>query len=246
MRERARYQAAAVLLGVLAATLAAGCNEQVTGSGRVVAERVRVRDFKRLEVGTAFRVRVRLAGREGLVLRVDDNLRDLVVARARQGVLSIHLKPGVLVGRATLEADVSARVLDAIQAGDASEVQVTGTLAVPKLYVELRGASRLAARVRAGELESRLAGASRLRLGGRAGRCRLRAQGASELDLGGLRARRLEAELTGASRARAWVSGPVAADLAGASVLTLAGTPRLTRLDLTGASTVERVGWSGR
>jgi Putative auto-transporter adhesin, head GIN domain len=228
----------ALLLLVLLALLGAGC-VGVQGSGKVVDEEVRVGAFQRIHVGSAFRVQVSVGERDGLVLHVDDNVRDRVAYGVTGDTLELRLKPDATVRNATLRADVFVRSLREVQAAGASEVQLDSGPTSEDLTLGVSGGSRVRGRASARTMRADASGASKLDLAGKAASLSLRASGASQLGLEGLQVERLDAELSGASTATVSVSGTISADVSGASTLRYKGTARLERQQTSGSSSIQ-------
>jgi hypothetical protein len=103
---------------------------------------------------------------------------------------------------------------------------------------EVSGASRVSGVVsmRNGDLDA--SGASQITLRGSAGVLTIEGSGASNLSLDDLPMAGLDLSLSGASRGAVNVSGQLDLDISGASTLYYSGSPKLGRVDVTGASTL--------
>jgi hypothetical protein len=243
MRRDGALRALRVPLALVAvALLATACvGPGIRGSGRIVDEEVRVGAFDRIDVGSSFRVQVSVGERDALTLHVDDNLRDRVEYGVSGGVLRLRLKPRTTVRRATLRAEVFVRSLREVRASGASSVQLDSELRGDALVVGLSGASEVRGRASVGSLRTETSGASMVWLTGRADGLTIRASGASNLDLEQLAAERLDADLSGASKATVSVTGTISADLSGASNLRYKGNPRFERQQTSGGSSIEAI-----
>jgi hypothetical protein len=91
------------------------------------------------------------------------------------------------------------------------------------------------------EVDLSLSGASNAKLSGSASRLVVNGSGASELDLLQLPASDLVIDLSGASEASVSVTGTISAVVSGASGLRYKGSPRFTKKDVSGASTIESI-----
>jgi Putative auto-transporter adhesin, head GIN domain len=226
------------LVGV--AVLAAGCSH-LTGSGHVVTKNVSVSSFSRLEVGSAFDVRVSIGPQPELALHVDDNLLGRVEAGVSGDTLRIKLEPGLTLGHATLKADVTAPSLTEIRVSGASHVVLADEVSAPNLALDISGASEVDGPVGTTSLSLYASGASRARLQGSSTRVSVDGNGASQLELESLLASTLDATLSGASQATVSVSESLSVDLSGASQLRYRGTPSITHQEVSGASQLERI-----
>ena len=229
----------AVIAGLTLCLGTTACGTKSTaGSGHVVARRIPVAAFSRVEVATAFDVRVSVGAAERVVVHVDDNLaRDLDVG-VSGNTLHIRLKPGASVSNATLKADVTVRTLAGIAASGASKIALVDEIRAPTLSATLSGASRLDGRVTTPDGRIDLSGAARAGLSGSARRLHVTESGASSLDARGLMARSLTIDLSGASMASVRVTDSMSAGLSGASSLRYRGSPRVIRREVSGGSSI--------
>lgn len=234
-----------------------------TGSGNVITETFDVSGIRRIEVHSTFVVRVAVGERESMTVRIDDNLRDLLDVGVETDTLVIGLLPHLSLRRATLEADVVVTSLEGIAASDASEIEVTDPLprsgefdlrasgasevalgrgvTSRRVGIRLSGASILEALLDTDEAEVAASGASRARMSGRAPRVVISASGASTLRFDDLDSARVDARLSGASRAAVMVREEASVRLSGASRLDYRGDPRFTRREVSGASSVRAI-----
>ena len=140
---------AGLLVVCVAALTLAGCGSIGPGrsaSGKTASKQLNTAGVTRLEVGSAFDVRVTLGQPETATVTYDDNLADLLDVGVDSGTLRIQLKPHASVrNRPTLRAAVTVARLEGIQAAGASAVTVSGRLGASGLRLEVSGASRIAA-----------------------------------------------------------------------------------------------------
>jgi hypothetical protein len=210
----------------------------VTGSGRLISRQLPVSGVTSVVIGASFVVHVALGAPEQATIRFDDNLADLIDARVSNGTLRIGLKPGSSVRNATMTAEVTVRQLDRLRAAGASDVTLASAPAGPALQLDVSGASKLTGPVRVDRLEVSEAGACVVTLSGNAGSMRLTAAGASQLRGGDLSVADLDATLSGASQATVAVSHTLAATADGVSMLRYRGSPRITRQQTSGVSSI--------
>jgi hypothetical protein len=236
--------ARAALVVAFATTLAlSGCGgigPGRTGSGKIASKRIDAAGVTRLDIGSTFDVRVTLGQPEAVTVTYDDNLADLLDVGVDGGTLRIQLKPHAAVrNRSTLRAQVTVRRLEEVRAGGASTVAVTGKVQSSSLRLEVSGSSRFAADLAVDLADAVVSGASHLALTGRADTLSADGSGASDLELAELSLHDLDIRLSGASHANVQVDRTIAAQLSGASRLTYTGTPRFTKRDTSGASTIQ-------
>jgi len=224
--------------GVADITDITGSGRVITGSGHVVSRHVPITSFSMLEVSNAFVVTVSLGSTEQATVRVDDNVVADLDVHVSGDTLHVGLSTGASVRDVTLEADVTARSLSAIQGSGAAKITLEDPLSEERLAVRLSGASSLTADLEISDGTVEISGASGADLTGTASALRVTVNGASHLSGRGLTIGSLSIDLSGASQAEATVTGSIAADATGASTLSYAGTPVVTREDVSGASQI--------
>lgn len=226
-------------LGALILASGVACTTStVTGSGTIITKSVPVSSFSKIEVGAAFDVNVTLGGSERLTLRVDDNLVDRLDVGVSGDRLHLRLKRRISVRQATLHADVSARSLSEIEVSGAGQVHLSDDLTGQRVDLTVSGAGGLDGTVRVDEANVELSGASRAKLSGSAEHLVIKESGASDLEADQLHAGDLTVNLSGASTATVWVSNTISAQLTGASSLRYGGSPRFTRREVSGGSSI--------
>ncbi len=225
---------------VMVLMLDAACTA-VSGSGNVVTRQIDTAAFSKLEVSDAFAVNVTVGSPEQVTVRVDDNLVDSLDVGVSGDTLHIGLVSGTHTIDATLHADVTVSTLSALDGSGASTITLTDPIEATTLAVALSGASRLigAIEIEGGGLE--LSGASNTSLSGSAGTLEVTESGACHIDARELTIESLTIDLSGASNAEVTVTGSLSAVASGASALRYAGSPAVSRSDVSGASTIEPI-----
>lgn len=213
-------------------------SESVAGSKHLTSRKLDLSGVTELAVGAVFVVRVRIGETPQATIWMDDNLADLVDATVRDSRFRLGLKPNVNVRNATLAADVTVRTLDQLTADGASQVTLAPELTHNALGLEVSGAGQITGRLRVEAVVAAASGAGTLALSGSVGRLDLHATGTSELRLSELTVRNLDVVLSGAGCAAVTVSDTLAAQASGASTLRYSGTPRITREQTSGASSI--------
>ena len=237
-------RARAGLLVLVAAALAlSGCGSaggSRTASGTTASRRIDATGVTRLDVAYGFDVRVRLGQPEAATVTYDDSLGDLLDVRVDGRTLRVHLTPEAgLENPSTLRAEVTVSRLEEVRGAGASTVTVTDTIPTSGLRLLISGSSRVTADLALDQAEATVSGSSRLRLTGRANTLKAAGSGASNLELADLELEELDITLSGASHGTVQVERTIAAQASGASTLTYTGTPRFTRRDTSGASSIE-------
>jgi hypothetical protein len=210
----------------------------VTGSGNVVSRDISVASFSRLEVGSAFEVRMSVGAADAVTVHVDDNLVDQLDVGVSGDTLHVKMKSGTSVSDATLKADVVVRALKSADASGASNISLVDQIETGKLSLTLSGASGIAGRIKTSDGHLEASGASHARLSGSATNLNMTASGTSRLEAADLTVKSLVVQLSGASSAAVRVTDTISAELSGASALRYGGSPRFTRNEISGASSI--------
>ena len=210
----------------------------LAGSGRLTSRTVALSRVTAVVAAANFVVHLRTGGPAQAVVRMDDNLVDRIDATVTGGVLRLGIKPGMNVRNATLSADVTVGRLDRVASSGASRVVLTDTVRSPTLQLVVSGVGSVTGPVQVDRLQAGVSGAGTVGVFGQVQDFHLEAAGASRLPLGDLTAHRLNAELSGASHAVVTVSDTLAVEATGASVLRYRGSPRITRSQTSGMSSV--------
>jgi hypothetical protein len=232
-----------VLVIVVAVLALSGCNGTGPGrttSGNASSKRLDASGVTRLDIAYGFDVRVTLGQPEAVTVTYDDNLADLLDVGVDGRTLRLQLKPhDTISNRPTLRAEVTIRRLEEVRVAGGSTVAVAGPVQNPGLRLVVSGSSRVAADLGLDRADVTVSGSSHLELTGTADTVKADGSGASDLELAELSLHHLDIRLSGASHANVQADQTIAAQLSGASRLTYKGTPRFTKQDTSGSSTIQ-------
>jgi hypothetical protein len=210
----------------------------VVGSGRPATRTIDLSGVTSVVAGANFVVHLGVGGPAQATVTMDDNLTDRVEAAVTGDQLRLGIKPGMSVRDATLSAEVTIGQIGRLATSGASRVILNPTLTSPALQLVVSGASAVTGPVTVDQLQATVSGAGNVALSGQVQDLQINAAGASQLPLADLTARRVDAELSGASHVTVTVTDTLAAQAAGASTLRYRGAPRITRSQTSGASTI--------
>lgn len=249
----------AVLMSVLLTSgLLVGCiGGVVTGSGNLDTREFNFSDFNRVEVGSAFEVKVVQSDSHSVSVTADDNLFDYIMVSKQGTTLKIYLKTAQYIATTT-RAEITMPQLRGLELSGATRGTVSGFSSTENVDIEVSGASSLdmvdistgdidfnvsgASRV-TGDITARdadfeVSGASTVQLEGSAGDTVIEASGASRAELAGFTVNNADVRLSGASSGTVNLEGRLDADLSGASTLSYIGEPTMGNINTSGASTL--------
>lgn len=219
---------------------AEGDTGSVVGSGRLTSRLMSLSGVNSVVVGAGFVVRLDIGGSEQAKITMDDNLTDRVQATVTGDRLLLGLTPGVPVRDATMTAEVTVGQLDRLATNGVSRVVLVSAPAGPALDLIATGTSEVTGPIRVDRLQATASGAATLALSGQVRDLHLSGAGTSRLLLADLVVRNLDAVLSGTSHATVTVSDTLAAQTTGVSALRYRGTPRVTRAQTSGVSSIAR------
>ncbi len=246
---------------LLVALMVVGCFGAIRGSGDLETRKFNYGDFTRLEVGSAFEVKVWRSDSFNVVITMDDNLFDYLSTSKSGNTFEIGLKSGYSYFSYTARVEITMPELGKLGFSGATSGTVGGFDSVHPLTVELSGASSLEmSDMAAADVDFEISGASRLRgsitaggrvrfdvsgassvvLSGLADNLIADVSGASSLDLEDLPVGDVRVAFSGASNGKVNMDGTLNADLSGASHLYYIGEPILGDLETSGASSISR------
>jgi hypothetical protein len=238
-----RCARSALLILVAAALALSGCvnvGPERTASGRTTSRRIDAAGATRLDVGSAFEVWVSLGQPEAVTVTYDDDLADRLDVGVDGTTLRIRLRPPTTAAdRGILRAEVTMARLEEIHATGASTITVADRVPDSGLRLVVSGSSRVAADLALDRADATVSGSSRLELTGTANTLSAQGSGGSRLDLAQLRLQDLDIQLSGASHGSVQADQTITAQVSGASRLTYKGSPRFTKRDTSGASTIQ-------
>jgi hypothetical protein len=123
------------------------------GSGVAVSRSREVPSFRRVDMGGALHVTIKVGGTTSVIVTAEDNLIDLVRTEVADGTLQIGIEQGGIDFRPTLECRVAITVpaLDGIIVAGSGQVDIRG-LAAGQFAVSVAGRGGVHATGRAAEL----------------------------------------------------------------------------------------------
>jgi hypothetical protein len=249
-----------VLVALLTSGLLVGCVAGVVrGSGNLDTQEFNFSDFSRVEVGSAFEVKVVQSDSYSVSVTADDNLFDYIEVSKQGTTLKIYLKTAQYIATTT-RAEITMPQLRGLELSGATRGTVSGFSSTENVDIEVSGASSLhmvdmsagdidldisgASRV-TGDISARdadfgVSGASTVQLEGSASDTVIKASGASRVELAGFTVNNADVNLSGASTGTVNLEGRLDADLSGASKLDYIGEPTMGTINTSGGSTLSK------
>jgi hypothetical protein len=172
----------------------------------------------------------------------EQEYRDNIKTVIEDGTLKIYYEGGQIFSWSNkkLKAYVSFKNLEKITASGASDVQVSGVIALPALSLDCSGASDFKGAIKVDKLMVELSGASDARINGTAADATIKSSGASDIKGYDLVVENCTAHASGASDIQITVNKELNVHASGASDVYYKGTAVIKDFKSSGASTVAR------
>lgn len=200
--------------------------------------------FDSIKISSAFKLTVTEGENWSVQVKVNPNWSDRVVLHQKGSQLNIRLKNGSgWFSNPHAEAEITLPRLTALQASGATNIRLSG-LTLPDFDLDVSGASKVTfSNCSATRLRVEASGASKIDFG--AGEqlveeLTLDCSGASKIDHSKRAARQVNLDLSGASKLELKVnSGDLSGEVSGASKITIYGTVVSSRINSSGASSIQ-------
>lgn len=210
----------------------------VKGNGKVAKEERSVENFKGIRVGGAFNVYLKQGDQVQLLVEADENLLPVIRTEVKSGVLVISTEEGIR-NATKLNIYISCKTLENLDVSGAAEIIGETPLRMNALEIDASGASDIELEIEASRFHIDMSGAAEAEISGKASNMQVDVSGASKLEADELEVAVCNAEASGSSRVKLWVSEKLDVTASGASSVDYTGDP-LTNLKESGAADVDK------
>jgi len=248
-----------VILVMIASTGCVGPTA-VVGSGNPVTIESDISGFSRVDTSHNFHVTVTYASNCDVEVTCDDNIEQYMVIKKSGDTLVLGLKEGRSYTNTTLRAQVTMPECKGVELSGSSTADVTGFSSTRPLELKLSGSSTVHLKsIECGDAEMNLSGSShvegqlvardvvldlsgssRTNVEGSGRNLEANCSGSSDITIESFAIEKADINLSGASTAWVTVEDELKVDLSGASRVVYYGNARLTDVNLSGGSTVQR------
>jgi Putative auto-transporter adhesin, head GIN domain len=176
------------------------------------------------------------------VSATEEKYRNNIKTVVENGTLKIYYDSdlGWTKGNKKLKVYLSFKSIEKITASGACDIHVAGTITVPRLLLDLNGASDFKGSVAVDEFSLELSGASDVTVAGTATNVKIQSSGASDVKAYDLISDYCTARASGASDIKITVNKELNADAGGASDISFKGNGVIKNIQSGGASSVSR------
>jgi hypothetical protein len=215
--------------------------EEVRGDGNVISQQRNVSNFNAIDAGGAVEVHL-VQGPAGVKVTADGNLQEYVEVFTEGDVLVIQYKQNTsLEPSADIKIFVSVPSLNSIEVSGASKLiadgPYTGTTA---LQIKASGASNVTMNISVPKLDVDISGASHANLQGKATDIIASASGASEIRAMELVSETADIDVSGASDTEITANSKINIEASGASSVSYKGNAAVSQ-NVSGAGSVKKV-----
>lgn len=232
-----------LIITILAATVVLHASAQKVINDPNVELR-QVGSFNSLDVSNAFEVIITQGNEESVAVSSNiegDNRNIFTETKNGKLKISYHTEGKRWYKNHRLKAYVSVKNIEAIKGSGATKFIIEGTLAAPKLDIDLSGATDMKGKVTVNDqLKLELSGASDVTLTGAAGALSIQASGASDVKAFELTTGSCTINASGACNIRISAEKEISAELSGASNVQYQGNAMIRNIKTSGASNISR------
>jgi len=211
----------------------------IRGDGKVVKQEREISSFDGIDVGGAFEVFLTQGETEKLVIEADENLLDIIDTEVRGGTLNIRTTEDIREST-KLNIYITFKDLEEIDVSGACDMIGENKFKLGDIELDCSGASELELKFSASHVEMDCSGASNAELFGSAQSVNLDLSGASKLDAIDLEVAVYDAEVSGASHGKIFVTEELSVEVSGAAHLKYKGEPRIKEHDVSGAASLKK------
>ena len=234
------YTILPALLFVSFAILLGGCDDYITGSGKVITEERDAEPFHSIEVSGSFKIYLSQDEEHSLTLEADDNLMQYVESSVRNGKLYLSTK-GIGFRNLQLAAYITAPDLDQIKASGAVSIITEAPVDYPRLKIEASGAAKMDLELYSQKTEIVMSGAGKAYLSGECEEAYFRISGAANLNADKFYCRLVDVRISGAGKAKVNVEDDLTAKISGAGDISYRGNPSTINQSISGAGKIRQI-----
>lgn len=211
----------------------------IKGDGNVVKKERSVSSFDGIDVGGAFNVFLTQGETEKLVVEADENLHEFIETEVRGSTLKIKTTEDIN-SSTKLNIYITFKDLKDLDVSGACDLVGENKFKLGDLDLDCSGASEMELKLSAGNINMDCSGASNAELLGSAQSLNLDLSGASKLDAIDLEVASCDADASGASHGKIFVTEELSVEVSGAASLKYKGEPRIKEHDVSGAGSLKK------
>lgn len=223
-----------------------GAGERVSGSGEIASESRDPGRFDAITLKGNFKLLVRQAGTEALVIRADRNLLPLVETRVIESSKGRTLEIGPrrgqqLVGSVPIQITVDVMTLNALAIAGAGDARIE-SLKTPRIDVSISGSGDVRLSELASESASlRIAGSGDIQASGRVDKLSVSVAGSGDVRVQELVAEDIKVRISGSGDVRVQARRTLDVGIAGSGDVRYLGAPTLST-SIAGSGSVKSLG----
>lgn len=231
----------ALVLGFML-TITSGCtyaSQGVKGDGNVVKQERSVSPFTGIEVGGAFKVFLTQGDKESLIVEADENLLDIIETEVHGNTLKIRTTKDIRDSK-VMNLYITFSDLKSLEISGACHLTGENKFKLGDLEMDCSGASDIMLKLTAANVNLDCSGASQMELYGMAESMDIDISGASHFDASDFEVKLCNADVSGASHGKVFVTDELSADVSGAGSLKYKGDAVLKDHDVSGAGSLKK------
>lgn len=222
--------------------LQSGCSyafKGIKGDGNVIKQDRAISSFDGIDVGGAFNVFLTQGETEKLVVEADENLQDVIITEVRGSTLKIKTTEDIN-SSTKLNIYITFKNLKDLDVSGACDLKGENKFKLGDLDLDCSGASEMELKMAAGNIDIDCSGASNAELFGTAQSVNLDLSGASKFSAMDFEVAIYDADASGASHGKIFVTEELSVEVSGAANLIYKGEPRIKEHDVSGAGSLKK------
>ena len=218
-----------------------GPSKKIVGSGNPSKKEVPIADVRELDVSGIGTVLLSQGDNEFLVIEADDNVVQYIITKVDNNTLYIRIDEDVqITPKSEIVYHLSLKSIDAIELHGAVNLKAS-EINTDELALDLSGASRIDAIIKANDLEIAASGATKCYLQGNVERQKIIISGSAFYNAGSLISKDCDVSISGSVRVMLHVLNTLTGNASGVAFIGYRGDPTVN-IETSGAVKIQKVG----
>lgn len=214
-------------------------SDTIYGNGNVVSETRRVTGFDGIKVSSGIDVFIKQGTTEGLKIKSDENLLDVIKTEVRNGTLHIYSEVNIRKAKEK-KVYVIYKELNRIRISSSGDIQGANTLKTDRLDVSLSSAGDLDLDVETDEIDISISSSGDAQLTGKTDYLKADLSSAGDLQAYDLEAKKCRIHVSSAGNAKIFVTKDLDASASSAGDIYYKGNPEIKNLRSSSAGGIHK------
>lgn len=218
--------------------LLTGCNDNITGSGRIIDKEYTLGDFSNIQVSDGCQIDIEKSDKFEVVISINDNFAEYIEAYVKSNKLFIMLKDGISYKKLEFKAKVKLPDLSLLKLSGGTVCNINSRFTQSTLDLELSNGSILTALFSTDNCSILLDKGSIINLTGTSKNTNINSNEGSIVNLINFNSNNCNVDAFAGSIVTLFVSNELKINASGGSIIKYSGPGRITGSNLSGGSQV--------